>query len=74
MWHSLKENRKTSVYLIHLFFFFLFFSIPAVNHFYLRLPALDFGIANQAMYSFARTPRSLYNWQPWTKAQADRWH
>ena len=53
MWNQTKELVKNPIFLVHTFFFFLFFSIPALNHYYLRLPALDFGIANQAMFSYA---------------------
>ncbi len=53
MWNQTKELGKNPLLLIHAFFFLLFFSVPALNHFYLRLPALDFGIANQAMFSYA---------------------
>ncbi len=53
MCNQTKELGKNPLFLIHAFFFLLFFSVPALNHFNLRLPALDFGIANQAMFSYA---------------------
>ena len=53
MWNQLKKIADNRLWLIHLFFFLLFFFIPAYNFYQLRLPALDFGIANQAMFSYA---------------------
>lgn len=38
---------------IQVFFFLLFLSVPALNFWFCRLPALDFGIANQALFAYA---------------------
>lgn len=38
---------------VQVVFFLLFLSLPAINFWFCRLPALDFGIANQALFAYA---------------------
>ena len=45
--------RKIPELSLHVFFFFVFFSVSILNHYFFRSAALDYGIANQALYQFA---------------------
>ncbi|MDP1727490.1 MAG: DUF2079 domain-containing protein [Bacteroidota bacterium] len=38
---------------LHVFFFLAFCSVSILNHYFFRSAALDYGIANQALYQFA---------------------
>lgn len=48
-----KNTGALPMAILHMFFFLLFCSVSLLNHYFFRSAALDYGIANQALFQFA---------------------
>lgn len=48
-----KNKGALPMAVLHVFFFLLFCSVSLLNHYFFRSAALDYGIANQALFQFA---------------------